>query len=83
MGMSENPMKNILLLFLVIAGCMAAGCVGQMKSAADNAPNVTPSNTFTSFSNATPPSNLTNIIQWCRTTGIEGAAENIYRWLDW
>src|SRR4030042_5517201 len=55
-----NPLIIILLLFLVIAGYLAAGCVGQMKSAADNAPNVTPSNTFISFSNATPISNLTN-----------------------
>jgi len=52
-------MKNILLLFLVVAGCLAAGCVGQMKSA-DSVPTVTPTNMFTSFSNATPLSNLTN-----------------------
>lgn len=56
----ENPMKNILLLFLVIAGCMAAGCIGQMKPVESSTPNVTPANTFTSFSNATPISNLTN-----------------------
>ena len=55
-------MKNILLLFLVVAGCMAAGCAGQMKSVASGAPNVTPANTFTPFSNTTlsAPSNISN-----------------------
>lgn len=56
---SENPMKTIVLLFLVIAGCiLVTGCVGQMKTAAANVPAVTPSNTFTPFSNLT---NLPNI----------------------
>jgi len=53
-------MKITMLLFIVIAGCLAAGCAGQMKQVAAGTPNVTPSNTFTSFSNATPLSNLTN-----------------------
>jgi hypothetical protein len=65
-------MKTIVLLFLVVTGCMAAGCVGQMKSAADNTPNVTPANTFTSFSNATPPSNLTNTSNSTASSALKG-----------
>jgi hypothetical protein len=65
-------MKNILLLFLVITGCVAAGCVGQMKPVAAGTPNVTPSNTFTSFSNATPLSNLTNISNSTAPPALKG-----------
>jgi hypothetical protein len=68
----ENPMKDILFLFLVIAGCIAAGCVGQMKSAAYNTPNITLANTFTSFSNATLISNLTNISNSTAPPALKG-----------
>jgi hypothetical protein len=65
-------MKNGVLLFLVIAGCLAAGCVGQMKSVTDSAPNVTPSHTFIPFSNATNISNISNISNSTSISGLKG-----------
>ena len=57
----ENPMKIIVLLSLVIAGCiLVAGCIGQIKPADTNVPAVTPANTFIPFSNETSLSNNTN-----------------------
>jgi hypothetical protein len=57
----ENPMKIIVLLSLVIAGCiLVGGCIGQIKPADTNVPAVTPANTFIPFSNETSLSNNTN-----------------------
>ncbi len=67
-----NPIKNIMFIFLIIAGFLTAGCVGQMKPVAANIPNVTPSNTFTSFSNATSLSNLTNISNSTAPPALKG-----------
>jgi hypothetical protein len=57
----ENPLKIIVLLSLVIAGCiMVAGCVGQIQPADTSVPAVTPANTFIPFSNETSLSDNTN-----------------------
>ena len=65
-------MKIAVLLFLIIAGCLAAGCVGQMKMAGVNVPTVTPANTFTPFSNVTPVSASSNITNSTVPSGLKG-----------
>ncbi len=65
-------MKIILLLFLVIAGTMAAGCTGQMKTAGSDIPAISPVNTFTSFSNTTSLSNLTNTSNSTEPPALKG-----------
>jgi hypothetical protein len=71
-------MRTGVLLFLVIAGCLAAGCAGQMKTAAGNSTAVTPSYTFTQFSTeiplptATPVPTVTNISNSTVLTGLKG-----------
>jgi hypothetical protein len=51
-------MKIYVLIILILAGFLAAGCISPVKPAAENVPAVTPTNTFTPFSNVTtaPPS---------------------------
>ena len=61
-----------MLLTLVIAGCLAAGCVGQMKTAAGNIPAVTPSGTFNPFSNDTIDPLLSNISNSTGSSGLKG-----------
>jgi hypothetical protein len=67
----KNPMKNIVLLYLIIVGCiLATGCVGQMKNATVNDKTAAPTITFTPFSNATSIS--TNISNNTLTSGLKG-----------
>jgi hypothetical protein len=65
-------MKNILLLLFIIAGCLVAGCVGQMKSVAANAPTVTPANTFIPFPNVTTVSAISNITNNSAQSALKG-----------
>ncbi len=78
-------MKIYVLIILIFAGCLAAGCVSPVKPAAENVPAVTPSNTFTPFSNVTTaprPSDNINYPQHYAALATEGTAENIGEWLD-
>jgi hypothetical protein len=65
-------MRTSVLLVLVIAGCLAAGCVGQIKTAAGNNSAITPSGTFTPFSNNTPVPALPNTSNSTVSTGLKG-----------
>ena len=71
-------MRMGVLLFLVIAGCLAAGCTAQMKPGAGNSTVVTPSYTFTQFSTetplptVTPVPTVTNISNSTVLTGLKG-----------
>ncbi len=68
----EHFMRKSVLLTLVIAVCLAAGCVGQMKTAAGNIPAVTPSGTFNPFSNDTIDPLLSNISNSTGSSGLKG-----------
>jgi hypothetical protein len=65
-------MKISVLPFLIIAGCLAAGCVGQMKTAASNIPVATPQETFIPFSNGTPLSAPSNSSNGTEPAGLKG-----------
>jgi hypothetical protein len=65
-------MRMGVLLFLVIAGCLATGCTGQMKPAAGNSTAVTPSYTFNQFSNETPVTTVTTVSNISNSTGPSG-----------
>lgn len=68
----EHFMIKSVLLTLVIAGCLAAGCAGQIKTAAGNIPAVTPSGTFNPFSNDTIDPPLSNISNSTGSSGLKG-----------
>lgn len=65
-------MRKSVLFTLVIAGCLAAGCVGQMKTGEGNIPAVTPSGTFNPFSNGTFDPPLSNISNSNGSSGLKG-----------
>ena len=65
-------MRMGVLLFLVIAGCLAAGCAGQMKTAAGNSTAVTPSHTVTQVSNETMVTTVSNISNSTGPSGLKG-----------
>jgi hypothetical protein len=68
-------MRAEVLLFLVVAGCLAAGCSGQMKPAAGNSSAVTPTYTFTQFSNGTTVTTVTTVANSSNSTfpsGLKG-----------
>jgi hypothetical protein len=69
-------MKNtILILLIIIIGCiLATGCIGQIKqvNTTSNSTTVTPTNTFTSFSNETNISYGTVPTEETATSGLKG-----------
>jgi len=77
--LSENiavntPMKNILLvpLVIVVACILMAGCVGQIRNTTVNNSNVSPTNTFTPFTNSTNVSTISNTSNITVTSGLKG-----------